>query len=579
VKVLTPTTVAAESPLQDMPAMKTRTLSALVLTLLTTANAARAQHGAQYVRPDAIADLRAVDGTTIVQAEWRFAPARIVDVDHHAAGPDLKPTGAPNRTHDITPEAGAADFDDSAWEKLDPTTLDARRGTGRLSFAWYRTSVTIPESIGGMSTAGATIVFEVVVDDYAEVWIDGNLPQVIGQSGGPLAKGWNAPNRVVLTRNAQAGQRFQLAVFGANAPLSRPPGNFIWVRSATLDFYKPGRFAAGVEVPVKITKFDDRLDGVIDPGTRAERVADGFGFTEGPVWVRVDPKTGVAGHLLFSDPNNNTIYRYSPDDGEVSVFRTKSGYTGADIGLYGQPGSNGLALDPQGRLTVNEHGNRRVTRIEPNGVVTVLADRYEGKRLNSPNDLCYRSDGTLYFTDPPYGLPKFHADPRRELNVTGVFCLPPGGALRLLSTELTGPNGIGFSPNENFLYVSNWDEHRKVVLRYDVAADGSLGAPTTFLDLTAETGEEALDGLKVDLVTGNVLVSGPGGLWVVAPDGKRLGLLKLPQQPANFVFGDADGRTVYVTARTAVYRFRLKQSAGLDAQPAAFAPGRVPTAR
>src|SRR5262249_11604520 len=154
-----------------------------------------------------------------------------------------------------------------------------------------------------------------------------------------------------------------------------------------------------------------------------------FGFTEGPVW---NPD---GGYLLFSDPNINTIFRWSPD-GQVSPFRVKSGYTGFDIGEYGQPGSNGLTLDREGRLTICEHGNRRVTRFEKNGQLTILADRYEGKRLNSPNDLVYRSDGALYFTDPPFGLPKFHDDPRRESPYTGVYCLIDG-KLTLVSNDLT----------------------------------------------------------------------------------------------------------------------------------------------
>ncbi len=151
------------------------------------------------------------------------------------------------------------------------------------------------------------------------------------------------------------------------------------------------------------------------------KLADGFQFTEGPIWVR------DGGYLLFSDPNANTMYKYKPEpnnaSGELSVFRQPSGYSGADIAEYGQPGSNGLTLDPQGRLTINEHGNHRVSRLEKDGALTVLADKYEGKRLNSPNDLVYRSDGTLFFTDPPFGLPKFFDDPRKELPFSGVFCL------------------------------------------------------------------------------------------------------------------------------------------------------------
>src|SRR5436853_5620990 len=178
------------------------------------------------------------------------------------------------------------------------------------------------------------------------------------------------------------------------------------------------------------------------------------------------------GYLLFSDPNNNLIYRWT-QDGQLSVFMTKSGYRGFDIGEYNQPGSNGLTLDKQGRLTINQHGNRRVVRMEKNGQLTVLADHYEGKRLNSPNDLVYKSDGALYFTDPPFGLPKFFDDPRKELPYSGVFAWKDG-ELRLVATDLSGPNGIAFSPDERFLYVTDWDPARKVVTRYPVRPDGSL---------------------------------------------------------------------------------------------------------
>ena len=281
---------------------------------------------------------------------------------------------------------------------------------------------------------------------------------------------------------------------------------------------------------------------------RVAKVADGFQFLEGPVWVR------DGGYLLFSDPNANTIYSWSPDAG-VAVFKAKSGYTGADIADYAQPGSNGLTLDREGRLTINEHGNRRVTRLEKNGVLTVLADRYQGKRLNSPNDLVYRSDGSLYFTDPPFGLPRVHEDPRKELAYSGVFRWADG-RLQLLSTDLTGPNGIAFSPDERFLYVTNWDVSRKVVMRYEVAPDGNLANGQVFFDMTGAPGEEALDGLKVDQ-RGNLYLSGPGGLWIISPDAKPLGMIKTAELPANFAWGDADGRTLYMTARSSLYRIRL----------------------
>jgi gluconolactonase len=184
----------------------------------------------------------------------------------------------------------------------------------------------------------------------------------------------------------------------------------------------------------------------------------------------------------------------------------------------------------------------------------VLADRYQGKRLNSPNDLVYRSDGALYFTDPPFGLPAFHDDPRRELDVTGVYCLI-GGELKLVASELTGPNGVAFSPDERFLYVTNWDPAHKVVMRYRVAADGRLGAGEVFFNMTGAPGEEALDGVKVDRA-GNLFVSGPGGAWVISPEGRHIGMIEAPELPANFAFGDADGRTLYMTARSGLYRIR-----------------------
>jgi gluconolactonase len=286
----------------------------------------------------------------------------------------------------------------------------------------------------------------------------------------------------------------------------------------------------------------------VPPGTRLEHLASGFSFVEGPVWVPAENA------LLFSDPNDNRIYRWSEDNG-VSVFRSKSGYAGFDIAEYRQPGSNGLTLDREGRLVINEHGNRRVTRLERNGDITVLADRYQGKRLNSPNDLVFRSDGSLYFTDPFFGLPAFEKDPRAELPHAGVYRLADG-QLTLLTAELKGPNGIAFSPDERVLYVSNWDERKKIIMRWDVQADGTVANGRTFADMTSAPGEEALDGLKVDR-DGRVFVSGPGGLWIYAPDGRHLGTLRLPQLAANFAWGDDDGRTLYLTARTGLYRVRL----------------------
>ncbi len=521
--------------------------TAIVGVAACIAHGAPARPEASANVADAVADLRTIDGAQAVGATWRYRDAEISEVDHRAPGPDNKPSGAPIKTHDIAPKAGAAAFDDSSWEVIGADTLEQRRSTGRTAFGWYRLHFTVPEKIGSIDTRGSTLVFEIVADDYAEVWVDGTLSTTLGQSGGHLVKGWNAPNRVVVTENATPGARHAIAVFVANGPLSDPPANYIWIRSCTLDVYKPGRFSPPEFVETMITRADPALDAIIAPGAKIEKIGEGFVFTEGPVW-------SPAGHLLFSDPNANTIYRWQPP-GDVSTYRTKSGYGGLDIGEYRQPGSNGLTFDREGRLTICEHGNRRVTRLEKNGTLTVLADRYNGKRLNSPNDLVYRSDGALYFTDPPFGLPKFADDPRREQPHFGVYCLKDG-ELRLVVPELMGPNGIALSPDEKHLYVGDWNVQHRAVTRYDVMPDGTLSGGKTFFDLTSQPGDQAIDGVKVD-TRGNVYISGPGGVWIVSPEGRHLGTLAGPEPVHNMAFGDADGKTLYLAAHTGLYRVRL----------------------
>ena len=526
-------------------------LAVTVLALAAQSAYAQVTGDAPGVRPDAIVDLKSDEGIGLVKGQWRYSNAKVVEVDHRGPGADLAPSGPPNRTQDIDIHAGATDFDDSTWEVLKPAQLEERRSTGRLCFNWYRASITIPDKIGSFDPTGSTVVFEIAVDDYAEVWVDGKLPLALGQSGGQLIKGFNAPNRVLLTRNARPGQKIQLAVFGINGPLSNPPGNFIWVRSATLDFYKTTQIGPTQFVNTEIVRVDPGLDAIVPPDAKLEKLAGGFLFTEGPVWVPATANT--SGYLLFSDPNANTIYRWSAD-GQVSVFRTKSGYAGFNVGEYHQPGSNGLALDKQGRLTINQHGNRRVVRVEPRGNITVLADQFDGKRLNSPNDLVYRSDGALYFTDPPFGLPKVFDDPRKELPYSGVYCVKDG-QVKLVSAELDAPNGLAFSPDEKYLYVNNWNDKKKIILRYDVNQDCTLTNSTLFFDMTNAPGNDSLDGLKVDR-QGNVYSTGPGGLWVISPEGKQLGLIKGPEDPHNMAWGDDDSKTLYITALTGIYRIR-----------------------
>lgn len=545
--------------------MKVRRILHMLVAALAPASVAAAQ-AAPSGRPEATIDLATLAGAALVNGQWRYSDTKIVEVDFRAPGADGQPSGAPVKTYDYTPKAGGAGFDDSQWEAIAADSLQKRRGFGRLGFNWYRIRITIPERIGSYSTAGKTVVFETALDDYAEIWVDGELPRALGQQGGSVVGGWNAPNRLVIARDVTPGQQIQLAIFGINGPLSNPPTNFIWMRYARLEFY-PAETRGPIslapqEVNVEVLRLDPRLDAIVGPNPKLFKLAEGFQFTEGPVWV---PE---AEYLLFSDPNANTIYKYTKA-GELSVFRTASGYSGADIAAYRQPGSNGLTLDAQGRLTLAQHGNRRVIRLEADGSETALADRFEGMRLNSPNDLVYRSDGALFFTDPFFGLPKFGADPRKELPFTGVFSLYQG-TLQAVLTDLTGPNGIAFSPDEKYLYVGNWDDHRKVVMRYEVTPDAKLINGRVFFDMTAAPGEDAIDGIKAD-VEGNLYVSGPGGLWVLSPDGRHLGTIFAPRHVHNMAWGD-DGKTLYLCARDRLYRMPLR-IAGLRPASGASVPG------
>jgi len=298
-----------------------------------------------------------------------------------------------------------------------------------------------------------------------------------------------------------------------------------------------------------VIRTDPAIDKLILPGTKIEKVHGGFGFIEGPIWVR------TGSYLLFSDLPKNTIMKWSPD-GSVSVFRK-----GIFPGSYPegvQIGSNGLTLDKQGRLIAAEHGNRRVSRIEKDGTVTVLADRYEGKRLNSPNDLVCRSNGDVYFTDPP-GLYRSYpqgADvPKRELDFAGVYRVTAPGKVELVSKEVPYPNGIAFSPDEKKLYVAS-SRPEKFWMVYSVEANGSLSNGRKFFDATSIPGEGVPDGMKVDRA-GNIYATGPAGIMVFSPDAKLLGTIQLPEIPANLNWGDADGKTLYITARTSLYRIHM----------------------
>ena len=534
----------------------------VLLAVLLAAVIAFAQETRQLAvdKPQAIADLRTAEGASLVNAKWYVQPATIEDKGFYLPGPQkgggdampLYPTGKSIQTQNLHPQVGADDFE-KGFVEIKSTDLEKRQGTGLFSFAWYKIDLTIPATIGKLNTSGVTAVFEIVVDDYSEIWVNGKQMVGFGQTGNGLISGYNTRNRVILTNDAKAGEKFVVYVLGINGPVGKLPDNYIWVRNAVVDFYKEGLPVNSSWKDIgKIYTIDESLNRIITPGTKIEKIADGFSFTEGPVWH-------PDGYLLFSDPNTNTIYRYNPKNHNVTVYMSHSGYTGADIGEYGQPGSNGLAIDKDGRLIIDQHGNRRVIRIEKKGPVTILADQIDGKRFNSPNDIVIKSDGIIYFTDPPYGLPGFFNDPKKELNYQGVFMIK-NGQTQVVSTDLGGPNGLAFSPDEKYLYVTNWDirdiHHTKTLWRYEVQPDGRLKNGKVFYDFSFTEDDEALDGMKVD-EEGNLYVSAPGGLWILNERGQLLGKIITPERPANMAWGDEDGKTLYMTAHTSLYKVRV----------------------
>jgi gluconolactonase len=294
-----------------------------------------------------------------------------------------------------------------------------------------------------------------------------------------------------------------------------------------------------------IVRLDPAFDAIVPPNAHIEKVAGGFQFTEGPLW-RPDS------HLWFSDVIGNVVRSVTPAGQVVVLIQNSGGVSSAPPGSF--IGSNGMIADKDGTVLLCQHTNRDIVRVDKDLHTTTFLDKFEGKRFNSPNDLVYRSDGSLYFTDPPYGLLKQDDDPAKELKFNAVFRYA-GGKIQPVIQDLTRPNGIALSPDQNVLYIANSDEKRKVWMRYDLAADGSVSNGQVFADVTAEKEDGNPDGMKVDSL-GNVYGSGPGGVWVFSPQGKHLGTIKPPETPANCNWGD-DGKTLYITARTGVYRIKL----------------------
>jgi gluconolactonase len=315
-----------------------------------------------------------------------------------------------------------------------------------------------------------------------------------------------------------------------------------------------------------VVRLDPALDQLVAPDAKVELVKGGFGFTEGPVWM----SEGKSGYLLFTDIPGNVVWKLTPD-GKASVYLDNVGYQGPEVWRWGgiqnngfdrndqrfeefaMIGADGLTVDRQGRLILATFGGRSLMRIEKNGKRTVLADSYQGHRFGGPNDVVVKSDGAIYFTDTYGSFRLREKDPRKELDFTGVY-MWKDGKLSLLVKDMPMVNGLAFSPDEKYLYVNGSREN--YVNRYEVKPDGTLTNGKLFIDMSKETERGVTDGLRVD-TKGNLYETGPGGVWIISPDGKHIGTIRAPEQATNVGFGDPDKKTLYIAARTGIYKIRI----------------------
>jgi len=323
-----------------------------------------------------------------------------------------------------------------------------------------------------------------------------------------------------------------------------------------------GMGSSNAQAPAdRVVKLDPALDALISVDAKIEKVASGFGFTEGPVWVQ----RGREGYLLFTDIPGNKVHKMT-SDGKVSVYEDQSGYRGpwngwtmltvgsaTPNGPFIMVGADGLAVDTEGRLLLCAFGDRALERVEKDGKRTILADKYEGKRLNGPNDVVVKKDGTIYFSDTFGGLRNRADDPNKGLERNGFFMLR-NGKLSMVVSDMKTVNGLALSPDEKYLYVNGGGDN--YIRRYEIQPDGTLANPKLIIDLSIDKTPGATDGTRVDS-KGNIWTTGPGGVWIISPEGKHLGSILMTERPANLGFGDADLKTLYLTARSSVYKVRV----------------------
>jgi gluconolactonase len=326
--------------------------------------------------------------------------------------------------------------------------------------------------------------------------------------------------------------------------------------------------AAHAQSTSDVVRLDPALDALVSTDAKVERIVGGFGFTEGPVWMQ----NGKQGYLLFTDIPGNVIYKLAPQDGKATVYLSNVGFNGPDVWRWGglqnngfdrndprfeefaMIGADGLTRDRQGRLIIATFAGRSLMRIEKDGRRTVLADNYMGKRFGGPNDVAVKSNGAIYFTDTYGAFRQREKDPRRELDFNSVF-MWKDGKLTLVEKDMSMTNGLAFSPDEKYLYVNGSRDN--YINRFDVQPGGTLANPKLLIDLSKDATERGItDGMRVD-TKGNIYVTGPGGVWIVSPEGKHLGTIRAPEQATNIGFGDADRKTLYIAARTSIYKVRV----------------------
>jgi gluconolactonase len=500
-------------------------------------------------RPIATIDLMKEDGLRQVRGQWRTSDVAIVPSDFN---------GTKRGVYDYSPHAGAKDFDDFNWPVIPKESLEGEAGEskpheGRMSFEWYRLTVTVPERIGDIETTGSTVVFDTTIDDYSEIWVNGELLRWIGEVGAGTISGFNAPNRLVIGRNVKPGQKIQIAVFAINGPISAAPANTVFMRKGTrLDFY------CCMSGPVALDPVPDVNSSIEDPDNTGlapqvinrdphlKKLAEGLGPTSSAAWSE-------KGYLIFNNVDTGVLYRYDPVNARVSIFSPYANASRIGGDTTGATRPKAIAFDPQGALVVAQEGKHNIVRINQDGTESVIADSHQGVPLNGPAALVYRADGILYFTDL-YTNHASSSDPTApEARHSGVYSLS-NGQFRLLADDLPTPVALALSPRGRFLYVL--DSETKVVMRYCTNVDGSVAKGEVFFDLAALSSYSPATAIAVGQ-RGDVYIAGPGGIAILSPQAKYLGAIVLQNGPRTIAWGDPASRALFLTAADGLYQLRI----------------------